>query len=165
MLKRKGLAIEPLIHGGVSTTIYRSGTPALALNASAECALRLALEDFECRRKIVEEHNSFLRNELSKYKSVRINSPQNAVPHILNISVSGVKAKDFQTALDKRGVCVSVKSACSVEGTPSRSVYAVSRDRKNALSSWRISLSHLTAKAELEEFLNIFDDCYRELTK
>ncbi|MGN1201793.1 MAG: cysteine desulfurase family protein, partial [Eubacterium sp.] len=143
LLKRKGLAIEPLIHGGVSTTIYRSGTPTLALNASAECALRLALENFESRRKIVEQHNTFLRTELSKYKYVRINSPQNAVPHILNISVSGVKAKDFQSALDKRGVCVSVKSACSVEGTPSRSVYAVSRDRKNALSSWRISLSHL----------------------
>lgn len=96
---------------------------------------------------------------------MRFNSPENAVPHILNISVNDVKAKDFQAALDKYGVCVSVKSACSVEGTPSRSVFAVSRDRKNALSSWRISLSHLTSKNELDEFLNIFDDCYRELTK
>lgn len=165
LIKRKDLVIEPLIHGGVSTTIYRSGTPTLALNASTEYALRLALKNFESNFKTVKEYNKFLRNKLSESKEVRINSPENAVPHILNISVNGIKAKDFQTALDKRGVCVSVKSACSVEGTPSRSVYAVSRDRKNALSSWRISLSHLTTQKELEEFLNIFDDCYRELTK
>ena len=60
-------------------------------------------------------------------------------------------------------VCVSVKSACSVEGTPSKAVYAVSRDRKNALSSWRISLSHLTTNDEITEFLQIFDRCYKEL--
>lgn len=165
LIKRKGLAIEPLIHGGNSTTIYRSGTPTFALDASTECALRLADEYFDSRIEIVRKHNDYLREKLSAYKKVRFNSPENAVPHILNISVNGVKAKDFQAALDKYGVCVSVKSACSVEGTPSRSVFAVSRDRKNALSSWRISLSHLTSKIELDEFLNIFDDCYRELTK
>ena len=67
-----------------------------------------------------------------------------------------------QRALSARGVCVSVKSACSVENTPSRAVYAVSRDRKNALASWRISLSHRTTAAELDAFLSIFDECYRE---
>ena len=58
-----------------------------------------------------------------------------------------------------------MKSACSTEGTPSKAVYAVSLDRKNALSSWRISLSHLTTDAELDAFLEIFDACYRELVK
>jgi cysteine desulfurase len=60
--------------------------------------------------------------------------------------------------LDERGVCVSVKSACSVANTPSRAVMAISHDRKNALSSWRISLSHLTTDDELERFINILDD-------
>ena len=46
------------------------------------------------------------------------------------------------------GVCVSVKSACSSDGLPSRAVFAVSRDRRNALSSWRVSLSHLTTEEE-----------------
>lgn len=165
LIKRKGLAIEPLIHGGASTTIYRSGTPTLALNASTACALSLALHSFNERFSRVKEHNDYLRNKLKAYEKVRINSPENAVPHILNISVNGVKAKDFQSALDEKGICVSVKSACSVEGTPSRSVYAVSRDRKNALSSWRISLSHLTTEKELQEFLGAFEHCYRELTK
>ena len=60
---------------------------------------------------------------------------------------------------------MSVKSACSTEGTPSKPVYAVTRDRKNALSSWRISLSHLTTDAELAEFMEIFDACCGELLK
>ena len=33
LLKRRRLALEPLIHGGESTTIYRSGTPTVALAA------------------------------------------------------------------------------------------------------------------------------------
>ena len=108
--------------------------------------------------------NQRLRAELAKYPAVRINSPENAVPHILNLSVNGVKGTAFQQKLSEYGVCVSVKSACSVLGTPSKAVYAVSRDRKRALSSWRISISHLTTEAEIAEFLRIFDRCYRELT-
>lgn len=87
------------------------------------------------------------------------------MPHILNLSVNGVKGTAFQQELGKNDVCVSVKSACSVEGTLSKAVYAVSRDQKNALSSWRISLSHLTTEAEIAEFLQIFDRCYRELAQ
>ena len=70
----------------------------------------------------------------------------------------------FQRELDAHGVCVSVKSACSSDGLPSRAVFAVSRDRRNALSSWRISLSHLTTEAEIQEFLRVFDVCCQQLT-
>lgn len=163
LLKRKDLVIEPQIHGGGSTTPYRSGTPALGLAVSIEKALRLALEQQEARIAHVRELNGFLRAALSKYPAVRINSPENAVPHILNLSVGGVKGTVFQRELGKHGVCVSVKSACSVEGTPSKAVFAVSRDRKNALCSWRISLSHLTTMEEITEFLRIFGCCYQEL--
>lgn len=163
LVKRKDLIIEPQIHGGGSTTPYRSGTPALGLAVSTETALRLALENQKQRIAHVSELNGLLRAELSKYPKVRFNSPENAVPHILNLSVGGVKGTAFQRKLGECGVCVSVKSACSVEGTPSKAVYAVSRDRKNALYSWRISLSHLTTTEEVRDFLQIFDRCYKEL--
>ncbi|MGN0522207.1 MAG: cysteine desulfurase family protein [Eubacterium sp.] len=165
LFKKKNLVIEPLIHGGASTTLYRSGTPTLSLAAALDTALGLALDNQEQRTKAVKERNDTLRKALSAYPKVRINSPQNAIPHILNISVEGVRGSEFQKALNNYGVCVSVKSACSVEGTPSRAVFAVSRDRKNALSSWRISLSHLTSAQEIEQFLEIFDTCYKELVK
>ena len=165
LVKKKDLVIEPQIHGGGNTTPYRSGTPALGMAMSIEKALRLALENQNERIAHVAALNRLLRAELAKYPKVRFNSPENAVPHILNLSVNGVKGTAFQQELGKNDVCVSVKSACSVEGTPSKAVYAVSRDRKNALSSWRISLSHLTTEAEIVEFLQIFDRCYRELAQ
>ena len=65
--------------------------------------------------------------------------------------------------LFRSGVCVSIKSACTITITPSRIVMAMTRDRKRALSSWRISLSHLVEREEIEEFLNILDKCYEEL--
>lgn len=165
LLKRRDLVIEPLIHGGSSTTLYRSGTPALGLASAMETALRLALTHLEERYAAVSEKNARLRQFFASYPKVQINSPADAVPHILNLSVPGVKGTTFQRALSEKGVCVSVKSACSTEGTPSRAVFAVSRDRKTALSSFRISLSHQTTDEELSEFETIFDQCYRELTK
>ncbi|MCL2420504.1 MAG: aminotransferase class V-fold PLP-dependent enzyme, partial [Defluviitaleaceae bacterium] len=102
---------------------------------------------------------------LEKYPKVRINSPKDGSPYILNVSVQGVKGDDFQAALDRRGVCVSVKSACSAPGTPSRPVFAVSRDKKNAACSWRIGFSYYTEMAEIEGFLTAFDECYNEELK
>ena len=165
LLKRRRLALDPLIHGGESTTIYRSGTPTIALAASLETALNSAVNELPERSTRVKEANLYLRTALSKYPKVRINSPESAIPHILNLSVENVKGTVFQRELDAEGVCVSVKSACSSDGLPSRAVFAVSRDRKNALSSWRISLSHLTTQEELDGFLRAFDACCTRLTQ
>lgn len=164
LVKRRNLALEPLIHGGESTTIYRSGTPTVALASSLACALDLAVTDLPGRVDHVAKLNAELRAALSTYSLVRINSPEHAIPHVLNLSVRNVKGTVFQRELDAKGVCVSVKSACSSDGLPSRAVFAVSRDRRNALSSWRISLSHLTTEDEITAFLQAFDVCYRELT-
>lgn len=164
LIKRRNLALEPLIHGGESTTIYRSGTPTVALASSLACALDLAVIDLPGRVDHVAKLNAELRAALSTYPLVRINSPEHAIPHVLNLSVRNVKGTVFQRELDAKGVCVSVKSACSSDGLPSRAVFAVSRDRRNALSSWRISLSHLTTEEEIKAFLQAFDVCYRELT-
>lgn len=164
LLKRRNLALEPLIHGGESTTIYRSGTPTVALASSLASALELAVNELPERAAHVQKLNAELRAALSRRPDVRINSPEHAIPHILNLSVQNVKGTVFQRELDAHGVCVSVKSACSSDGLPSRAVFAVSRDRRNALSSWRISLSHLTTEAEIQEFLQVFDVCCQQLT-
>ena len=164
LLKRRNLALEPLIHGGESTTIYRSGTPTVALASSLACALELAVNGLPQRAETVRTLNAELRAALARYPDVRINSPETAIPHILNLSVRNVKGTVFQRELDAQGVCVSVKSACSSDGLPSRAVFAVSRDRRNALSSWRISLSHLTTEEELHGFLDAFDHCTQQLT-
>jgi cysteine desulfurase len=163
LFKKKDVVIDPLIHGGSGATLYRSGTPTLALAVSFETALRRSLEALPQRWDRVHLLNKRLREAFKAYPRVRINCPDDAVPHILNVSVSGIKGAKMQQILSNHDVCVSVKSACSTEGTPSRAVFAVSKDRKNALSSWRISLSHLTTEDEIERFLAIFDECLKEM--
>lgn len=163
LIKKENVVLEPLIHGGTSTSLYRSGTPTLALAASMEKALELALGKMEERYQYVNQLNKELREALLKFPKVRINSTSYSIPHILNVSVQGVKAHVFLEALEEEGICISTKSACSVQNSPSRPVYAVSRDKKNAMCSWRISLSHLTRVEELEQFLAGFSLCYDRL--
>ena len=133
------------------------GIECIVLNAEA-----LAGQD--ARNAHVQRLHDRLLAGLQQYSLVRVNSPAHAVPHIVNVSVTGVKGTRFQQALSEQGVCVSVKSACSSDGLPSKAVFAVSRDRRNALSSWRISISHLTTDAEIDGFLQAFDTCYKTLT-
>lgn len=165
LYKRDGMVLEPLIHGGASTTIYRSGTPDAAMAIACAESLELALSDLDRRVARVTELNGYLRKLLSNIPEVRINSPENAIPHIFNLSVSGIKAVQMQQSLDGRGICVSTKSACSVPNTPSRAVYAVTHDRKNALSSWRVSISHLTTKQELETLAEAIKSIIMEKTE
>ena len=84
---------------------------AVALACSLALALEKATAELPARAAAVRSLNDRLRTELSRYPKVRINSPANAVPHILNLSVQGVKGTVFQRELDAHGVCVSVKSA------------------------------------------------------
>lgn len=37
---------------------------------------------------------------------------------------------------------------------------ATTLDKKRAISSWRISLSHLIKEEQIGKFLEIFDECY-----
>ncbi|MDF2540166.1 MAG: cysteine desulfurase, partial [Herbinix sp.] len=74
LIKRDKVILEPLIHGGTSTTIYRSGTPALAMAASIEKALELSLSKLEERHQYVEQLRDKLKTSLMIYKKVRMNS-------------------------------------------------------------------------------------------
>ncbi|MDF2906600.1 MAG: aminotransferase [Herbinix sp.] len=165
LVRKDHVSLEPLIHGGTSTTIYRSGSPALALAASIEKSLELAILHQEERYDYVKSLHDELITELTKYKKVRINSTKYSIPHIINLSIQGVKAILFQEALSDRGICISTKSACSVLNTPSRPVYEVTKDKKNALCSWRISISHLTTTEEIKTFLKEFQYCYEKLAE
>lgn len=162
LLKKKEIVLEPLIHGGASSTIYRSGTPVTGQIVSMCKAIELATKNQDERYKYVEDINRKLRQNLQKYENVQINTVQTKNPYILNLSIKGVKAVLFKEELEKYGVCISIKSACSVVISPSRSVMAITQDRKRALSSWRISLSHLVTIDEIEEFMKIFDICYKK---
>ncbi len=164
LIKKEKIELTPLIHGGKSTTVYRSGTPCLPLIVSTSKALRIALENLDEKYNHVNNLNKYLKEELSKYEKVRINSNDYSIPHILNISVLGVKPETMLHALEKYNIFISTQSACSSSNTKSKAVYAVTQDNDKALSSIRISISYITTKEEIKEFLKYFDICYKELT-
>lgn len=161
LIKRKDIVLEPLINGGASTTLYRSGTPVVGQICALEKALEITFKEFEQRKQYVRKLNKKLRENLSKYKNVKINTVSEENPFILNISVVGVKAIEFKQKLEEYGICISIKSACTVTITPSRIVMAMTHDKKRAFASWRISLSHLIREEEIHKFLKIFDECYK----
>ena len=164
LVKKKGIELKPQISGGKSTTIYRSGTPSLPLIVSLSKALRLSLENIDDKYNKVKELNEYLKASLSKYDKVVINSTNNSIPHILNISIKGVKPETMQHALEEYDIYISTQSACSSSKSISRSVYALTNNEELAKSSIRISISYITTKDEIDYFLDKFDICYNKLT-
>ena len=162
LVKKENISLEPLIHGGKSTTIYRSGTPAISLITSLAKAMRLILENFYYNYEYIKNLNIKLKQELQKFNDVYINSNEYCIPHILNISIIGIKPETMLHALEKYEVYISTQTACST-GTISKSVYALTKDKNRAQTSIRISLSHLTKEDEINKFLKIFTKCYKEL--
>lgn len=163
LIKRKDIVLEPLIHGGASTSIYRSGTPVTGQIVAMEKAIQIAFDKLDERYNYVKNINMYLREKLKQYNLVQINTISIENPFILNLGIKGIKAIDFKKKLEEYGVCISIKSACSVTISPSRPVMAITHDRKRALSSWRISLSHLVTQDEINEFIKRFDKCYKEI--
>lgn len=164
LLKRKNVILEPIINGGASTTIYRSGTPVVGQIVAMEKALELNFKEYSSRYEKVLRLNEKIIENVVKLNDVYINTPDNKLnPFILNISIKGAKATEFKEMLENYGVCVSIKSACTVEITPSRIVMSMTKDKKRALGTIRISLSHLTQEEEINEFLGIFENVYKEI--
>lgn len=164
LVKRENISIEPLIHGGKSTTIYRSGTPATPLIASISKALRLVNTNMNEHYSYVKKLNDRVRKELGRYELVKINSPEDALVYILNISVIGVKPEVLLHSLEEEEVYISTQTACSSKTDESKAVLALTKDSERSKSSVRISLSYKTTEEEIDKFLEVFDKCYNKLT-
>ena len=161
LLKKKSIVIDPLVHGGTSTTIYRSGTPCTQLIVSLSKSLRLVLSNN--KYDYVKEVNDYLKQQLKQFDKVVINSNDRCIPHILNFSVLGVKPEVMQHALERYEIYISTQTACSSKSTISKSVLALTNSAERASSSVRVSLSYLTTKTEIDEFIKYFKLCYEEL--
>lgn len=162
LVKKENVRLEPIIHGGKSTTIYRSGTPAAALIVSMAKALRLATENLDSDIERVKKLNEKLKNELEKYENVYVNSTNDSIPHVLNISILGVKPETMLHALEEDDIYISTQSACST-GNTSKAVMAVTHDTDRASSSIRVSISSKTTDEDIDNFLKSFDKNYKRL--
>ena len=162
LIKKENISIDNLIHGGKSTTIYRSGTPALPLICSLMKALELIIPNIEDNYNKVLEINTIIKNKLSTYDKVHINSTNNSIPYIINFSLLGIKPETFIHAMEEYDIYLSTKSACSTSDVSS-SVDSIYHDKDISSSSIRISLCYKNTKEEAYKFLEVFDKVYNSL--
>ena len=153
LVKRRNLLLEPQIHGGKSTTVYRAGTPATALIASLDEALVLAYEDREIKYERCLVLNKYLKNKLKQIQNIHINSNEHCLPHIVNFSIVGANSNEIQQKLSDVDVYISTKTACSNGSDVSQAVFSLTNDLDIAKSSLRVSLSHLTTEEEIDIFI------------
>lgn len=163
LIKKKNVSLKPIIHGGKSTTVFRSGTPVLSNIVATEKALEIALEHQEERYKYVSALNKKIRNHLAKYKCIHINNTNKSIPFTINFSIKGIKSFEVAKMLEAKEIYVSTKTSCCPIETPSKLVYALTKDKSLASTSVRVSLSHLTTQEEINEFLTKFAECIKEL--
>lgn len=162
LIKKKNISLRPQIDGGKSTTIYRSGTPETANIAALEKALSLSINSMQERYQIVEKRYQQLKQKLATYPKVSMNNTINSIPYTLNFSIEGIKSTDIQKKLEENDIYVSTKTSCCPIMTPSKLVYALTKNKNKASSSIRVSLSHLTTQQEIEIFINTFDQIYQK---
>jgi len=163
LVKKQGIELTPLIHGGKSQTIYRSGTPSLALMVSLAKALKLALTNFDEKTNYVKNLKTKLIDGIKDINGLTINSNENCVPHIVNFSINNVKPETLLHALEEKEIYVSTKTACSSNEGISLSVYTLTKNEDLAKSSLRVSLSYLTTNEEIDIFIKTLKEKVEEL--
>jgi len=155
LIRKTNVLLEPLIHGGRSLSLVRSGTPPTALIISLAKALEYAYQELETQIDLVYKLHDTLVEKLLLHKNVLINSTDHSIPHILNVSFIKMKADHLQKLLQEHDIFVSTQSACSLASSYSHTIFRMYQDELRAKTSIRISLSHLTTFQEIERLLEV----------
>ena len=163
LIKKSNVELEPIIHGGKSQTNYRSGTPALALIVSCAKALRLALTDLDQKYNYVQNISDLLKKEISNIDGVTLNSNENCIPHIVNMSVLEIKPETMLHALEEYDIYISTKTACSKDNSNSLALTTIGKDESISGHSIRVSISYQTTEEEIHNFVEKLKVCIGKL--
>ena len=147
---KKSARVLPLLYGGEQQKKQRPGTECAPLIA----AFSVAVEEFDIvnNREYVSSLNSYLKDELRKLDGVVINSSEDALPYVLNISVEGIKSETMLHHLEEDEIYVSSSSACA-KGKKSYVLKALGLNDRLIDSSLRISFSKYNTKDDVDAFL------------
>ncbi len=151
-----GIRIIPHIVGGGQESGMISGTEAIP----AICAFGEAVNDIgnvEKNYNNVQSVRDYFISKVSEIDGVFVNSPNDALPYIINISVEGVPSQVMLNSLSSMGIYVSAGSACA-KGHRSNVLSAMGVPPKSIDSAIRISLSKLTTENDMEMLYNGIKD-------
>ena len=163
---RDKVRLQPMIHGGGQQMNLRSGTDnvpgAAGMAKAAELLYAHYDEDverlYQCKRHFVER--------LREMEGIRINGllpdasdVAGTAPHIVSVSVHGVRSEVLLHALEEQGIYVSAGSACSArKPQPSTTLRAMGVEQWALESTVRFSFSVYTTIEEIDYTLQAMYD-------
>lgn len=163
---KSGTNLKKLIEGGPQERNRRGGTE----NIIGICAFSKAVETaysllYEENQRIEELRNYMENSILEKIPYVSINgSIKNRLPNISSLTIKDIQGESLMYSLDIKNVCISTGSACS-SGTIKASpiLQKIGLDKKQALSTIRISLGRFNTREEIDNFVEILETAvYKE---
>ncbi len=149
LYKKKGLHLPAYIIGGGQESGLRSGTESVPLIAG----LRGAIEELPKDNNKIIELRDYAAKLFSECGFISINSPENALPYILNISVEGYRSETLLHFLEAEGIFVSSGSACA-KGKGSYVLNAMGLPSSLVDSALRISLSRYNEKGDIDRLFD-----------
>lgn len=145
---KKGVTIKPLLIGGGQEKNMRSGTESVPLIYGLKGAIDNLGNTNENLKK-QKELWSYAKETLLDTGFVKVNSSDDVLPYVLNISVEGYRSETLLHFLEAQGVYVSSGSACA-KGEGSYVLNEMGFDRKRIDSALRISFSRYNTKEDVE---------------
>ena len=154
LILKRGLDIEPILHGGGQERDIRSGTfNAPSILAFAAAATESASQ-FKERSVVVRKLKQSLVEVVKKNISdAWVNGDQaNSLPGIVSITFPRSDSEGLLLLLDSEGIACSTGSACSAGvQRPSHVLLAMGLSEDETTSTLRFSLSHSNTIAEIEK--------------
>jgi cysteine desulfurase len=149
---RRGVLLEPLLAGGDQERGLRPGTENVPGIAGLGAAAALLAREGEEAAARMRDLLARLRAQLQRLPDVRINTPEDgAAPHILSVTVRGVRGETLVHRLEQDGVYISTGSAChSRDPRPSHVLLAAGLTPDEARSTVRLSLSRFTTADDVD---------------
>lgn len=159
---RKGARIVPRTFGGEQEKRIRPGTEASPLIAGFAAAVN-ALPDIDEQHEKISALHSFTKDTLLKIDGVKINSPDNASPYILNVYIpTFMRSQTIVQELSANyGIYVSNGSACA-KGKKSHVLSAMHLSDEVADKSIRISFSRDNTQQDCERLCSAIEDIIKK---
>lgn len=147
---KDGVRLVPRTYGGSQEKEIRPGTePMIAISGFFGAVEALKTKDSLSKMTILRD--SFIER-LHEIPGVSVNSPEGALPYIVNLSLDGLRSETVLNLLSSMGIFVSSGSACA-KGHKSYVLSEIGLSDNQIDSAIRVSLSRFTTSEELDYFI------------
>lgn len=153
LYKKKGIGLEPLLHGGGHEFKLRAGTENVPSIVGLAKAIELAEKEKKSENKRLTQLRDYFIKKMQKEipKSYLNGSKTKRLPNNINISFEGVEGESILLRLNEKGIEASTGSACTSQSLdPSHVLIAIGRDHGLAHSSMRFTLGKYSNKKEID---------------